>query len=110
MVIPEHHALVTKLTRMPLEAEKGRELVVDIGLRDKVLYVTPSVAQTLEPPNPMLLAATFHAFHVMPTGMAGKGEKIQMGASDIDTTLQGTDAVSQGVVVMNVAEKNLKLV
>ena len=69
--------------------------------------MAPSVTKTFEPLNPMLLAAVFHVFHVVSAGMTGKGEKIRMSAGDIDTALQRPDAVSQGVVVMDVAEKNL---
>lgn len=71
-------------------------------------YVAPSVTKMLEPLYPMPFAAAFHVFHVVPAGMTGKGEKVQMGAGDIETVLQRPDAVSRGVEVTEVAEKILE--
>ena len=41
----------------------------------------------------------------MPTGMADKGEEIQMALSHVDAALQRANAIAHGIVIVDVAKQ-----
>jgi hypothetical protein len=103
VVLREHHALISPLGRVPFEAEKRAELVVPVALGDHLLHPRPGVLQALEAVDPVPLALPLHRGHVVPAGMPGEGEEIQMRARDLQRALDRAHPVAVRVVVVDVA-------
>ena len=56
----------------------------------------------LDPVDPFTLPIAGHLRHIVPPGVSGKGEKIEMPAGVVDAPLQRADAVPHFVVVVKI--------
>ena len=103
MVAGKDDALVAEPRGMPLEAEEGAELAVAVRVGDHLLHPGPGLPQAAEALGPVLLASALHALHVVPAGVAGEGEEVEMRAGNLGRSFDRAYAVPMRIVVVDVA-------
>lgn len=103
LVVGIEEAVVAERARVPLVADEGDEGAGFVVFGGEGADVGPVVAQDGESVDPFLVFVLGHGGHVMPLGVAGEREEIEMAFGDVVSAFEGALGVADGVVVMDVS-------
>lgn len=100
-------AVITEETGVPFVGQERNELARLVARGGHFLNSRPLLPSGREAIDPLLLGAIGHGLHIVPLRMRSESEEIQMAFGDVVGSLQRTLGVSDGIVVVKVAPKQL---
>ena len=108
IIFRKYDALVSVAIRMPFESQKRAELAVIVRVSDDPLHARPRFLESMKtidevPRTPPVVT------EIVPAGVSGKREEIEMPTGDVDTALDRPPAIAVRVVIVNVAEDEPQL-
>ena len=102
LIVGKDQAVVAKAAGVPFVAQQGHEVLV-VGVADQLAGLGPVLRVHLEAVDPQQVPVAGHLRHVVPGGVAGEGEEVEMVARQVDRPFQRALGVADGVVVVQVA-------